>query len=80
MKDSVMKRANAGASIIVSSHLLELIEDICTHILIIDQGCRQYLGSIDHLREQVAQGGNGGRLEDAFFLITEGGAPPAETP
>src|SRR5205085_3171782 len=38
MKDSVRQRAAAGAAVVVSSHLLALVEDLCTHLLILHRG------------------------------------------
>src|SRR5437762_1547361 len=38
MKDSILKRARDGAAIIISSHLLHLVEEICSHILILKNG------------------------------------------
>src|SRR5882757_9058568 len=38
MKDSILKRAKAGAAIIISSHLLHLVEEICSHLLILKSG------------------------------------------
>src|SRR5277367_1174925 len=35
MKDSVRQRAAAGAAVVVSSHLLALVQDLCTHLLIL---------------------------------------------
>ena len=40
MKDSILRRARSGAAIIISSHLLHLVEEICTHILILKNGRR----------------------------------------
>src|SRR5262245_16973737 len=38
MKDSILKRAREGAAIIISSHLLHLVQEICSHILILKNG------------------------------------------
>ena len=38
MKDSILKRARAGAAIILSSHLLHLLEEVCSHVLILKRG------------------------------------------
>ena len=38
MKDSILKRARDGAAIIISSHLLHLVEEICSRILILKNG------------------------------------------
>src|SRR5580658_5439790 len=38
MKDSILKRARDGAAIILSSHLLHLVEEICSRLLILKNG------------------------------------------
>ncbi|MCP4640573.1 MAG: ABC transporter ATP-binding protein [bacterium] len=76
MKDSVLKRAEAGACVVVSSHLLELVEDMCTHLLILHKGQCRFFGLMDEARESFADAG--GSLEDVFFRVTEGGATPSE--
>ena len=38
LKASIAQRAAAGAAILVSSHLLALVEDLCTHLLILNKG------------------------------------------
>ena len=38
LKASIAERAAAGAAIMVSSHLLSLVEDLCTHLLILNRG------------------------------------------
>jgi ABC-2 type transport system ATP-binding protein len=69
MKASVLSRAEAGASVIVSSHLLELVEDLCTHLLILHRGTSLFFGSMSDARETFA--GEGATLEEAFFRATE---------
>ena len=38
MKDSIMRRARDGATIVLSSHLLHLLQEVCTHVLIVKKG------------------------------------------
>lgn len=75
MKTSVLTRAEAGASVIVSSHLLELVEDLCTHLLILHRGELVFYGSMADARRNFA--GEDATLEEAFFRATEGD-PAAE--
>jgi ABC-2 type transport system ATP-binding protein len=80
MKDSVRELAAGGAAFIVSSHLLSLVEDLCTSVLVMHRG-RQVLHSpLADLRRQVAESGRQETLEDLFFRLTEQpepGKPPA---
>src|SRR3984957_9552012 len=50
MKESVRQRAGAGAAVVVSSHLLSLVEDLCTHLLILDHGRRIFFGPLEEAR------------------------------
>ena len=43
--DSIRARAAAGATVIISSHLLAMIEDVCTHLLVMQEGRTQYFGA-----------------------------------
>jgi ABC-2 type transport system ATP-binding protein len=67
MKESVVERARAGAAVIVSSHLLALVEDVCTHLLILDRGKRIYFGRIEEARATFAEAGVSASLEEVFF-------------
>ena len=42
MKDSIARRAREGATIVLSSHLLHLLEEVCSHVLILKQGDCQW--------------------------------------
>ena len=66
--DSVRTRASDGATVIISSHLLAVIEDVCSHLLVMQQGRSQYFGEAADLRRQYP---NAETLEDAYFAATE---------
>jgi ABC-2 type transport system ATP-binding protein len=81
MKDSVHQRAAAGAAIMISSHLLSLVEDLCTTILILHRGRQMLHGKLADLRRGLTESGRQETLEELFFRITEGAngevlAPP----
>jgi len=78
MKDSIVKRAQAGAAIVISSHLLHLVEEICTHLLILKGGRKVADGTLDEVRHKFAELGEGARLEDIFLRATE--EPPRIVP
>src|ERR1051325_7179346 len=77
MKDSILKRAREGAAIVISSHLLHLVEEICTQILILKGGRNLAEGRLDEIRRRFAQD-DGARLEDVFIRATE--EPPLIAP
>jgi ABC-2 type transport system ATP-binding protein len=70
MKQSVRDRAAAGAAVIVSSHLLALVEDLCTHLLILHRGKQLFWGTAQEARANFASGEQS--LEEVFFTATEG--------
>jgi ABC-2 type transport system ATP-binding protein len=70
MKETVMQRAASGAAVIVSSHLLGLIEDLCTHLLILQKGKALFLGTMNEAREMYPETGDGMTLEEIFFRTT----------
>ncbi|HEX9986104.1 MAG TPA: ABC transporter ATP-binding protein [Thermoanaerobaculia bacterium] len=71
MKESISRRAAAGAAVILSSHLLHLVEELCDRILVIQGGKRVAYGTSDDLKWQIAQGRGNVSLEEAFLQITE---------
>jgi ABC-2 type transport system ATP-binding protein len=81
MKASVIERAAAGAAVVVSSHLLALVEDLCTHLLILHHGRRLFFGPVDDARSAFPEiAGTDTSLEDVFFRLTEGGGTGAVAP
>jgi len=76
LKQSIIARAHNGAAIIVSSHLLSLIEDLCTHLLILHRGRRLFFGRVSDARTMYAQMDADASLEEVFFRATEPPAPP----
>ena len=38
MRETIVARGRAGAAILLSSHLLHLVEEICTRVIIMDRG------------------------------------------
>jgi ABC-2 type transport system ATP-binding protein len=71
MKQSLRDRAAAGAAVIISSHLLALVEDLCTHLLILHRGRSLFFGPVDEARAAFA-GQQDESLEEVFFKATEG--------
>jgi len=72
MKDSVRQHAAAGAAVVVSSHLLSLVQDLCTHLLILHHGRRIFFGPVEDARAAFASVSGDASLEEMFFRATEG--------
>lgn len=71
MKDSILKRAREGAAIIISSHLLHLVEEICSHILILKNGRKIADGRIEEITQKFSEQAGDASLEEVFFRATE---------
>jgi ABC-2 type transport system ATP-binding protein len=78
LKASIARRAADGAAVVVSSHLLSLVEDLCTHLLILNKGRRLFYGSLDQARAHYADLQGEASLEEVFFRATE--QPSIPTP
>jgi ABC-2 type transport system ATP-binding protein len=71
MKDSILKRARDGAAIILSSHLLHLVQEICSHVLIVKNGRKVIAGTMDEIRQKFSEQTADANLEEVFFRATE---------
>jgi ABC-2 type transport system ATP-binding protein len=80
MKASVRQRAAAGAAVMVSSHLLALVNDLCTHLLILHRGKRLFFGPVEEARNSFAGLDKDASLEELFFRATEVDPAMPETP
>lgn len=78
MRATIVNRARAGSAVILSSHLLTLVEELCTKIFVIRRGqCVAYgsLADIVNAHPDLA----GRTLEDIFLSLTGTGedtSPP----
>jgi len=71
MKDSILTRAREGAAIIISSHLLHLVEEICSHILILKGGRKIIDGTMSEITQKFSGQPGDANLEEVFFKATE---------
>lgn len=68
LKQTLVQRAAAGATVLVSSHLLALVEDICQHLVILRGGRCLFSGTLADAQQLYNVSGT---LEDVFFRATE---------
>ena len=61
-----------GAAIVLSSHLLHLLEEVCSHVLILKQGTKIADGTIAEVSAQFANGESNVSLEEIFMRATGG--------
>ncbi len=69
MKDVMKRLARDGAAIILSSHLLSLLEEVCTHVLILKNGEKVAHGTMAEVRTRFSHGDQLS-LEEVFFRAT----------
>ena len=72
MKDSIVRRAREGAAIVLSSHLLHLLEEVCSHVLILKQGEKIADGTLAAVAARFSGGDPDMNLEEVFLRATGG--------
>ena len=77
VKDLLAARVTAGASIVLTTHILEVAERLADRIGIIAQGRLVALGSLSDLRATGSPATNHDSLEDTFLRLV--GATPSIT-
>jgi ABC-2 type transport system ATP-binding protein len=70
MRTTIVARAKAGAAILLSSHLLHLVEEVCSRVVIMDRGRKVADGAVSELasHEELAEAGS--NLEQIFIRVT----------
>jgi len=70
MKTTIAERARAGTAVVLSSHLLHLVEQLCTRLLVVRRGQMVAYGTIEEIvadRPALA----GASLEELFVALTD---------
>jgi ABC-2 type transport system ATP-binding protein len=80
MKDSILNRARDGAAIIISSHLLHLVQEICSRILILKNGKKIADGTLAEVTQKFSQESGDASLEEIFFRATSDPITPPVLP
>jgi ABC-2 type transport system ATP-binding protein len=72
MKNSILQRARGGATIVLSSHLLHLLQEVCSHVLILKKGEKLADGTIPEVAARFSNGEANVSLEEVFIRATGG--------
>jgi ABC-2 type transport system ATP-binding protein len=72
MKDSIRRRSKEGAAIVLSSHLLHLLEEVCSHVLIMKKGQSIAYDTMAAVHARFSNGDANASLEDVFIRATGG--------
>jgi len=70
MRQTIVARGQAGAAILLSSHLLHLVEEICTRVIIMDRGKKIADGTVEELASRADLAAAGSSLEQIFLHVT----------
>ncbi len=70
MKDTIRRLAAEGAAIILSSHLLTLLEEVCSHVLIMKKGEKIAAGTLPEVVARFSEGEADVSLEEVFIRAT----------
>ena len=70
MRQTIVARARGGACVLVSSHLLHMVEEICTRIIIMDRGRKIADGTVAELASRADLVAAGSNLEQIFMRVT----------
>ena len=75
MKEILLEQVHRGATVFLTSHVLEVVERLCDQVAIINKGKVIAQGTIAELRQKAAEGAS--TLEDIFVDLV-GAAPYSE--
>ena len=78
MRETIVSRAREGAAILLSSHLLHLVEEVCTRVMIMDRGRKVADGTFEELRARAELAQAGSSLEQIFLRVTGHDVPSGQ--
>ncbi|MCI5142563.1 MAG: ABC transporter ATP-binding protein [Candidatus Electrothrix sp. ATG1] len=70
VKELFKQKAEEGSTIFLSTHSLEIAEELCHRIAIITNGTLRIIGTMDELRKTAGKEEQGIDLEDIFLQLT----------
>ena len=70
MRETIVARARAGAAILLSSHLLHLVEEVCSRVIIMAAGKKVADGTFAELASRADLAAAGSNLEQIFMRVT----------
>jgi ABC-2 type transport system ATP-binding protein len=79
MRNTIVARARAGAAILLSSHLLHLVEEVCSRVIIMDRGKKVADGTFEELASRADLATAGSSLEQIFLRVTGHDTPGTAT-
>jgi len=78
MRDTMIRRARDGAAVLLSSHLLPLVQEVCTRVVIMHQGRKLADGTVEELAARADLADADSNLEHIFLRVTGHHVPAGE--
>jgi ABC-2 type transport system ATP-binding protein len=75
MKDRIRETASRGAAVLLSSHMLHLVEELCQRITIIVRGRKVLDGTLEEIRAVLPDLAGDAGLEAIFMKAVEENGP-----
>lgn len=72
VRNLIADATRQGGTVLISSHILETVEALCSRVLVLNHGSLVAEGDLDQLRER-ARMGSADKLEDVFLTLTREG-------
>jgi ABC-2 type transport system ATP-binding protein len=69
MRETILRQAAAGTAVLLSSHLLGLVEAVCQRVLVLHRGRLLAAGTIDEIRARTPDMADAS-LEELFMALT----------
>jgi ABC-2 type transport system ATP-binding protein len=76
LKKLLMQLRDAGGTILLSSHLIDAVDEICDRVVILEQGRVAAAGATGEAKASIADRLPGATLEDLYASLVHGGPPP----
>jgi len=70
VKELFKQKAAEGTAIFLSTHSLEIAEELCRRIAIITNGTLRVMGTMEELRNQAGKADQSINLEEIFLELT----------
>ena len=69
LKNEIVRQRNAGASVLISTHLLDTAEKLCDRVIIVARGRKVAEGTLEQLQHLSSREGQS--LEEVFLALTD---------
>ena len=70
VRDTILRRAKGGAAVLLSSHMLPLVQELCSRVVIMFRGRKMGDGTVQELAARVELHEADSTLEEIFLRVT----------